>query len=141
MLEISSNDFIYITKGDTGVFTVKLTQGYDPNNEDKLRFYVRNARNLDNVIFALGETENGAGDTIPEGNFSDAGYIKKVIENNSWREGEWEIHIAPEATAGSAALSEMKRTKYVYDIKLIKNDNSVITFVGGGADKLNFVVT
>lgn len=126
MLEINSNDFIYLTKGDSGTINITLQQGYESQAGDNIEFYVRNARNLDNIQFALtsaGEVEGFNNNTY--------GTITAAQDTTN----KWTINIA------SLATEEMKRGKYVYDIKLHRNDGTISTFLGGGVDKLNFVVT
>lgn len=115
MLEIK-NDTIYLTKGDTGIINIEVT-GSDVSDKD-LRFTVRNAVNLDNVMFTLvsGEAASDFGEITHDG-------------GNKWT-----------VTIYTTATTELKRKKYFYDFA-IEGDGDKTTFVGGGVNKTEFWVT
>lgn len=122
MLEINTvTNAIYLTKGDSGIINITLT-GDSLGDYNDMKFYVRNAQNQDSVMFTLGMND---GDTE-----------KGIITGSG---NSYSIRIYPAATL------DMKRKKYVYDIKLISGNETttgdVITFVGGGTVKTEFWVT
>lgn len=118
MLEIK-NDVIYLTKGDSGVINIEVT-GSDVSDKD-LRFTVRNAVNLDNVMFTLVSGEAA----------TTAGQISHEAGTNKWT-----VQIYTTATA------DLKRKKYFYDFAIEdENSGDKITFVGGGINKTEFWVT
>lgn len=118
MLEIKNN-VIYLTKGDTGVINIEVT-GSDVSDKE-LRFTVRNAGNLDNIMFTLVSGEEP----------TEAGQISHEAGTNKWT-----VQIY------RAATTELKRKRYFYDFAIEdENSGDKITFVGGGVNKTEFWVT
>lgn len=119
MLEINSTtNAIYLTKGDTGV--INITLNGDTTGYNALHFYVRNATSLDNVRIHI-TSNNPTEEQAAQGTITNSG--------NTWT-----------VTIKSAATEDLKRQKYVYDLKLT-GDGVVTTFVGGGKNKTEFWVT
>lgn len=121
MLEITNDNIIYLTKGDSGVINIEVS-GSDVSTMD-LVFTVRNAQNLDTEMFSL---------TSAEAQGTDDGIIEHESGTNKWT-----VTIYKEATQG------LKRKKYVYDFAVedTVTHGDKITFVGGGKEKLEFWVT
>ena len=119
MLEITNDNVIYLTKGDTGVINIQVSgSGLMPESE--LVFTVRNAQNLDNIMFQLTETA------------SEVGIIEKAVNDTA----KWKV------TIYGAATNSLKRKKYYYDFAIVTGESGdKQTFVGGGKDKLEFWVT
>lgn len=122
MLEVTNENAIYLTKGDSGTLNITV-KGEDVSTMD-LKFTVRNAKTLDNVMFVISTDATETSET-------EAG---KVGTAETTGTNTWTIRIFKNATA------DLKRNKYVYDFAL-ENAGDKITFVGGGAEKTEFWIT
>lgn len=123
MLEVTNENAIYLTKGDSGTLNITV-KGEDVSTMD-LKFTVRNAKTLDNVMFIISTDSSETSET--EGG-------NKVGMAETTGTNTWTIRIFKNATA------DLKRNKYVYDFAL-ENAGDKITFVGGGAEKTEFWIT
>ena len=125
MLEVKSDNSIYLTKGDSGILNITVTG--DDVSALTLKFTVRNAQNLDNEMFSITQ-----GEVIPVDQVV-YGVIDHTPGSNTWT-----LRIY------KAATSSMKRKKYYYDFSLentAETSGDKTTFVGGGQVKTEFWVT